>query len=297
MNIGILLTAPWLVAAVLTWQLPRLASRFHPDWQVPVVAWLAVTLAVSSWVSLAAGATVLSNQSDIAGRAAGSALVVAAAAGVFSAVRHARSVRTSVRVNRAFRASPGRIGDESGVLVLDDARPDAFAVPGRAGGLIVLTTGLAGALTADERRAVIDHERAHLRHRHHLHVQAVELASRVNPVLRPWRHVVRLAAERCADEFAARRDRRAAAQAVARAALLCAHGVTPDVCRITGRPSDARARVVALTGAPPARQRPRAVLAAGLVALALSGQSYLAGDVIQDRLVPEAGESPATVIG
>ncbi len=294
MNVAILLSAPWLAAAVLTWQLPRLASRFHPDWQVPVVAWLAVTVAVSSWVSLVAGATVLWNQSEFAGRAAGSVLAVAAAAAVLLAVRHARNVRTSVRANRAFR---GHSRDETGVLVLDDDRPDAFAVPGRSGGLVVLTTGLTGALTADERRAVIDHERAHLRHRHHVHVQAVELAARINPVLRPWCHVVRLAAERCADEYAARRDRRTAAQAVARAALLCARVVAPDVCHITGRPSDARVRVMALTGAPPERQRRRAVLAAGLVALVLSGQSYLAGDVIQDRLAPEAGESPATVIG
>lgn len=297
MNVAILLSAPWLAAAVLTWQLPRLASRFHPDWQVPVVAWLAVTVAVSSWVSLVAGATVLWNQSESAGRAAGSVLAVAAAAGVVRAVRHARNVRTSVRVNRAFRAFRDHSRDETGVLVLDDDRPDAFAVPGRSGGLVVLTTGLTGALTADERRAVIDHERAHLRHRHHVHVQAVELATQINPMLRPWCRVVRLAAERCADEYAARRDRRTAAQAVARAALLCARVVAPDVCHITGRPSDARVRVMALTGAPPERQRRRAVLAAGLVVLVLSGQSYLAGDVIQDRLAPEVGESPATVIG
>ncbi|MCX2716075.1 M48 family metalloprotease [Mycolicibacterium sp. J2] len=294
MSVGILLSVPWLVAAVLTWQLPRLISRFHPDWLVPVLAWLAAIVSVSSWISLAAGATVLSNQRDIACRAVGSVLAVAAAAGVFSAVLHARNVWVSVRVNRAFR---GRSGDEAGVLILDDDRPDAFAVPGRGGGLIVLTTALAGALTADERRAVIDHERAHLRRHHHLHVQAVELATRINPMLRPWCHVVRLAAERCADEYAARRDRRTAAQAVARAALLCARVVRPGVCHITGRPSDARVRVVALVGAPPARQCRRAVLAAAVVAVVLSGQSYLAADVIQDRLAPEVGETPSTVIG
>jgi Zn-dependent protease with chaperone function len=56
---------------------------------------------------------------------------------------------------------------ESGVAVLQDARPAAYCVPGSRR-RIVLTTAALEALEPAALRAVIAHERAHLRQRHHL---------------------------------------------------------------------------------------------------------------------------------
>jgi beta-lactamase regulating signal transducer with metallopeptidase domain len=63
------------------------------------------------------------------------------------------------------------------------------------------------ALDAGERRAVLAHERSHLRHRHHLHHAAGQLAA-ANPLLARLPAALLLATERWADEDAARTVRR-----------------------------------------------------------------------------------------
>lgn len=105
-------------------------------------------------------------------------------------------------------------------VVIDDEEPDAYAVPGFRG-RIVISTAMLAALSEPERRVLLAHERAHLAHRHHLWIQLSEIAAAANPLLRPLPVAVRLAAERWADEEAAAEvgDRRIAAHAIARAAL------------------------------------------------------------------------------
>ncbi|QNJ91406.1 M48 family metalloprotease [Mycolicibacterium fluoranthenivorans] len=295
MTIWILLGAPWALSIALTAVLPTLADSFHPYWRAPVAATLALMLAISTWTSMIAGASILLRQPDVMGRIGGLALAGICSGLLLLALRHLMRVRMSVRAGRAIRC--GAADKDGAVVIVEDDRPDAFAVPGRAGGLIVLTTGLTAVMTAAERRAVIDHERAHLRQRHHFHVQAVELAACINPLLRPWTRVVRLAVERSADEHAARGGRGNAARAIARAALLCAHAQPAPGCRITGRPSDVRARVLALTHEAPPRQRRYLLALAAIIAVLISVQTYLAADIAQDHVAPERGEPLSTVIG
>jgi len=42
-------------------------------------------------------------------------------------------------------------------------------------------------LSADERRALLAHEAAHLTYRHHVYTQLTDVAAAANPLLRPLR--------------------------------------------------------------------------------------------------------------
>src|SRR5207253_10714450 len=136
------------------------------------------------------------------------------ASAVFRAVRAVRDLRIAAAACRDLPSAAG------GLVVLDDAMPDAYAVPGLSG-RVVVSTGMLRALRADERRVLLAHERAHLAHHHYAYVQLVSLAAAANPLLRPVVRAVRDAAERWADEVAAHEvgSRRLAAQALARAGL------------------------------------------------------------------------------
>ena len=101
----------------------------------------------------------------------------------------------------------------------------AYAVPGRPGH-IVTSKGMLTLLDAQERRAMLAHEQAHLDLAHHRYLRAAELAAGV-PLLRPVARAIRYATERWADEEAAVAvgDRRLVARALSRAAL----ATTPSV--------------------------------------------------------------------
>ncbi|MFJ2651595.1 M56 family metallopeptidase [Streptomyces sp. NPDC087420] len=103
---------------------------------------------------------------------------------------------------------------------MDDPVPVAFALPGAPGRVVVSSTMLR-ALTADERRALLAHERAHLRHRHHVFLLVTQLTAAVNPLMRPVADGGGFALERRADEDAGTvvGDPPLVARAVARAAL------------------------------------------------------------------------------
>lgn len=137
------------------------------------------------------------------------------------------------------------------LVIVDDDRADAYVVPG-VRGRVVVSTAMLRALPPQERRALLAHEQAHLRHRHHLHIQLTELAARANPLLRPLVPVVRTGVERWADEDAAAAtgDRQATARAIARAAL--ARGEKPSRARL-------HQLALAVTGSPVV-QRTQALL-------------------------------------
>ncbi len=292
MNVAAVLAMPWIVGALATWQLPTIARRFDPGWSVRVLGSGALLLGAAGWLSACAAATML-----LAERlAAPIAVLVTAGLAVTAAtaLRHGIAVAASLRAGRAFRRSPHKRG---GLLVIDDAVPDAFAVPGR-GGCVVVTTAMLDELDGPgERAAVLAHERCHLRRRHHLFIQAAELAACLNPLLRRWRSVVRFAAEREADECAAAGDRPAALRALARASL-ASHGC-PDrsegALGVLG--ADVGRRAAALRAPRPRPQRRRWVAAALIALAALGCDGYLAADLVQDRVVPESGESASAVIG
>lgn len=108
----------------------------------------------------------------------------------------------------------------SELMVLEDDRPLAHALPGRPGRIVVSTTMLA-TLAPAERRALLAHERAHLAGSHHLFVAVVDVLAAANPLLRPLTDVIRYTTERWADEVAAGKvgDRSVVARAVGKAAL------------------------------------------------------------------------------
>ncbi len=106
-----------------------------------------------------------------------------------------------------------------GLVVLEDARPYAYAVPGPVGAVIV-STGILDTLTEPERRALLAHERAHLAHHHSALQVLVTLATAVNPLLLPVRRHAKVHLERWADEVAAEQaSRPVMARSLARAAL------------------------------------------------------------------------------
>jgi len=195
-------------------------------------------------------------------------LAALAAAGLLLAAlrRAALSGRDLVRAARTCR----RLGpDVEGLVVIEDEEPDAYALPGL-GGRVVVSTAMLRALPSDERRVLLAHEAAHLAHRHHLWVQAAFVAAAANPLLRPAARAVRGAVERWADEVAAAEagDRALVARALARAGLARTSGrpaARPLVLAGADRGVADRAR--ALLAGPPPRRR---ALAGALTALVLT---------------------------
>jgi Zn-dependent protease with chaperone function len=180
--------------------------------------------------------------------AVGCAFVVTAAiiAGISTAVRRIRGL-IAMRRMIAGAATAGPL------IVLDDPRVVAFATP-VAGGRVAITTGMLRQLPADERRALLAHESAHLHHHHYWWVTMADLAASVCPPLRATAQVVGESAERWADECAASAvgDRKVVARALARAAVSAAP-VRPagGVTAVGGRVVD---RVQAMLAPPPVRR-------------------------------------------
>ncbi len=93
------------------------------------------------------------------------------------------------------------------ILWLAHDRPLAFALAGRPSYLIA-TDGLVQQLTVDQLAAVLEHERAHLRHRHHLMLGFVDVVSSAFPFVPMFReapNVLRTLVELAADDVAAGR--------------------------------------------------------------------------------------------
>lgn len=260
---GIALTA---LAATAVGQIPLLGEL--GDWSVRVLRRddpASLTLALVACVLLAAALTAITG-----------ALI--------------RRVRALLDAARTARHLP--VADPAGQLVvLDDPTPDAYALPG-VPGRIVVSTGMFDALDATERRVLLAHERAHLTCGHHLFVTLAYLAATTNPLLLPVAAAVRYATERWADEHAARviGDRRLVARTVGKAAILTKRHRrgTPSVAlafatRFAGftngalsrfrGPGPIPRRVAALLAAPP-RQR-WVLLTAALGVLALAAVSSI----------------------
>lgn len=171
--------------------------------------------------------TALRHADPVAAPVAVVALIVLAVLTVrFAAagVRRLTALRDAYRLAASMPASGGELA------VIEHPGPQAHAVPGRPG-RIVVSTGLLRDLDAGQRRAVLAHERAHLTHRHHLHHTVAHLAAAANPLLCRLPAAVALSTERWADESAAatcRRDTVAAAlthAALGRARLLAVPSV------------------------------------------------------------------------
>ncbi|MGW1705435.1 M56 family metallopeptidase [Streptomyces sp. NPDC002206] len=111
-----------------------------------------------------------------------------------------------------------------GLVVLEDEAPDAFALPGLPGRVIV-STGMLDTLDQAEHSILLAHERAHLAAYHYLFVALAQLGATANPLLRPLAAAVTYTIERWADENAADAtgDRTRVARTVGKAALAARH--------------------------------------------------------------------------
>jgi Zn-dependent protease with chaperone function len=245
--------AAWslVCAAVVTatgWLGSLVLLAFTGFAQIPEVAeeghWSVAALRTQDPVSLAV--------------AAGSALTLAAglvSLGV-AAVRQGRHLLWA-------RRECGRVSGDTELVVLDDDTPQAFALPG-APGRIVVSRGMLRCLGDAERAALLAHERAHLRDRHHLFQTVWRLTAALNPLLRPLAEAGGFVLERWADEEAAARigSRKVVARAVGRAALASADSSRPAALAVTGGAVPQRVRALL---APPPRRRPLPLVAGALL--------------------------------
>ncbi|MFJ9041902.1 M48 family metalloprotease [Streptomyces sp. NPDC102406] len=217
------------------------------------------------------------------------ALVLSAGSLGRSALRQAGAFRTA-------RTQAGRHPAAGDLCVVESPHPDAYALPGRPH-RIVVTTAMLRSLGPAEREALFAHERAHNRAGHHYFLAAAELAAHCHPALRALRADIRYAAERAADEAAARAvgDRRLTAHAIARAALAgqAAPSVRPDFAPAATTGPVPR-RVTALLT--PDRHHPRTarvlVLALALGALLSAGAATTALIAVHHQVEVAQGEEP-----
>ncbi|MGV9770621.1 M56 family metallopeptidase [Streptosporangium sp. NPDC003464] len=223
-------------AVVAVVSLPRLLKRGEWAERAPRLAisvWLAACVSVIASVPLSALAAVipadvighglaeffevcaamLSVEADLSFSGAGvalsgAALVVARVAycGAAVLVRARRERRRHADMLTIL----GRHDGELGATVLDHDEAAAYCLPGR-GGRTVITTAALRSLADEEVAAVLAHEQAHLRGRHHLVLTVTEAFARAFPRLplfaRAKGEVARLI-ELLADDIAARRHRR-----------------------------------------------------------------------------------------
>ncbi len=185
----------------------------------------------------------------------------------------------------AWRTARGASGP---LVVLEDDRPAAFALPGWPG-RIVTTDSLLASLTPAERRVVVADEQAHLDGRHDLHATGAAVCAAIDPLLGRLPAAVGLATERWADERAARSvgERRLVAATIARVAARCTPVTSRAELRFHVDGSVLVRRVESLLRRPP-RFRVAVGLLAGLLSVLSVGAA--AGAAVQTNTVFQKAE-------
>ncbi|MET8952671.1 M56 family metallopeptidase [Streptomyces sp. NPDC004393] len=263
------------VVAAGTWVTELAILAFTAVGQVPLVAeqgpWSVSVLAAEDPVSR-----------NIAAVCAGVVLLVVVSLTVAS-WRRGRALVDAWRECRNIAAG----GD---LAVLDDPVPAAFAVLGMPG-RVVVSSGMLRLLDGPERHALLAHERAHLRQRHHLFSLVLHLTAVVNPLLRPLERAGAFAVERWADEEAGAvvGDRRLVARAIARAALASSRAKQAALSA-TGGPVPQRVQALL---APPL-PRPNMIMAAFVVLMGACCASLAVTAHDTERLFEAAMRAHAT---
>ncbi|MBW8794261.1 MAG: M56 family metallopeptidase [Streptomyces sp.] len=290
---------PFLVSAALAVLAPPVAHRLPPRRAALALACAALVTAAGWAGSLALLAftgvaqipqiaeegrwsvSALRSQDPVYAVVAAVSTLVLAACAVSLCVAAVRQGRHLLRARRECAGLPG----DTELAVLDDDVPLAFALPGSPG-RIVVSRGMLRRLDGAEREALLAHERAHLRGRHHVFQSVWRLTAALNPLLRPVAVAGNFVLERWADEEAAERvgDRTVVAHAVGRAALASAGASRPAALAATGGVVPQRVRALL---APPPAHRSLPLLAGGLLlAVCCASLANAASD--SDRMLDSA---------
>lgn len=184
-----------VLAIILAWPVPILLSRARWTWRAPgtaLVLWQSIALAgglsmlgsLLTWGLIPFGDTLPNAIGSLVSHAFGQPLPAGVGLEHVAALCGALYLGLHLTLNLAatvFRAERQRrrhhhlvellsepMPDRPGTRVLDHAAPVAYCLPGAVRSITVLSAGLLALLDADELRAVIAHERAHLRQQHHV---------------------------------------------------------------------------------------------------------------------------------
>ncbi|MET9085592.1 M56 family metallopeptidase [Streptomyces sp. NPDC004237] len=279
---------PLLVSLLLPLVSPAVGRRVAPALAARVLtSAAALTAAATTWslilltTALVGDAPPLVREAHEDGRRLADPVpeVIGVAACLTLAVvvwRVQRAVRAERRTRRALRRLCAGHPRDTELVVAASETPQAFAIPGRPGRILV-TSSMLSALAPAERRVLLAHERAHLTHRHGRLVTAATLAAAANPLLGPVRSAVSFLVERWADEQAATAvgDRVTTARALARAALSARPG-----CALNFTDRAVTRRIAALQTAPPPSLWPAAAAVLALGALAALFAADATGDLV-----------------
>lgn len=158
-------------------------------------------------------------------------------------VRAARSALSNRHKRARHRALLTLLSDRQlvhGAHVVPDPTPAVYCLPGR-GGRVVFTTAALSKLTTEQCAAVLAHERAHLRGRHHLLIASANLLAGAFPYVSLFRcsaHQTSRLVEMRADDLASRGHGR---RSIASALLALAEiGSSPTVLAATAVTTIAR---------------------------------------------------------
>jgi Zn-dependent protease with chaperone function len=226
---------------------------------------------------------------------AGAVLVLAVLARVTWCTGRALATAAQARRRHRMRLSlVGRPDQQLGAVIVGHDEPAAYCLPGH-GSRIVLTTGAMDALDEGQLRAVLAHERAHLRGRHHLLVTVMGALCAAFPRVPAFRiageQVARLAELR-ADDAASGASHRLA---VAGALLNLGAGVPAAALGAVGTADAARVR--RLIDGPAAISKTRLVsLAFTAAAVMLVPLLLLAGPAASARGMNYCPHGPAVAV-
>jgi Zn-dependent protease with chaperone function len=220
-------------------------------------------LARHCWLALHHGQ--LPAQDEVLGVTGVVAVAVLVVRGVIVAARRWRAQRASRQVHQDLVTLLGetRTPGHEPVLQVPYRAPLAYSVGGRRG-LLVVSDGVLR-LPPEQRAAVLAHERAHLRGRHHLIVTLAEVLAAAAPwvpLTRRAPRAMRLLVELCADAVAAR----ACGAPAVRAALIAVNAAPHPAHALPMAGGDVLARLHRLQiGTPAHRALARVALAVAAV--------------------------------